>query len=406
MVYRHSVTQLSFESFGTDLSTPLSSDNEWVRLAEQIPWEKLDKAYQLAFPSKLGRAGKPFRLMYGAELIKQRMKLSDRQVVDAIRDTPAYQYFIGIPQYQLKKPFDHTALAYFRRRIAPISELIRNINLDSVRERLQSHMPMKSVLITDATCAPVDIKFPQDTHLLNQARLNLESDIKAMARQLQVRPPRTYKREAHAKWTAFSRKPRRWGKETRKQIKAQLQYVRRDLRYVDELLDQGGTLSIPQAKRLGAVRILFDQQDYMYRNHTHKVAGRIVSLSEPDIRPIVRGKAKSPVEFGPKIDVSIMDGVIDIERFSFYAFNESSDLAVTLDHYFDVHGEYPDEVLMDTLYRMREDLGLCANLGIRVSGQDSGASLSMSRQSNAMRIRMWKIAVAKLNVASHSSREL
>lgn len=137
--------------------------------------------------------------MHGAELIKQRMKLSDRQVVDAIRDTPAYQYFIGIPQYQLKEPFDHTALAYFRHRIAPISELIRNINIDSVRERLQRHMPMKSVLITDATCALVDIKFPQDTHLLNQARLNLEADIKAMARQLQVRPPRTYKREAHAK---------------------------------------------------------------------------------------------------------------------------------------------------------------------------------------------------------------
>lgn len=372
MVYRQTVTQLSIESFGTALSTPISADNEWVRLAEQIPWKQLDEAYQLAFPSRLGRAGKPFRLLYGAELIKQRMGFSDRQVVEAIRDTPAYQYFVGFPQYQLKEPFDHTALAYFRRRIAPISELIRNINIDAVRERLQRHLPLKSVLITDATCAPVNIKYPQDTHLLNQARLNLEGDIKAMSRELQVKPPRTYKREAHAKWTAFSRKPRRWGKETRKQIKAQLQYIRRDLRYVDELLDQGATLSIPQAKRLGAVRILFDQQDYMYRNHTHHMADRLVSLSEPDIRPIVRGKAKSPVEFGPKIDVSIMDGVIDIERFSFYAFNESSDLAATLDHYYDVHGAYPGEVLMDTLYHTRENLGLCANLGIRVSGPRLG----------------------------------
>jgi DNA-directed RNA polymerase subunit E'/Rpb7 len=72
----------------------------------------------------------------------------------------------------------------------------------------------------------------------------------------------------------------------------------------------------------------------MYRNHTHKVANRIVSLGEPDIHPIVCGKAKSPVEFGTKIDVSILDGIIDIERFSFYAFNESSDLAVTLDNNF------------------------------------------------------------------------
>ena len=372
MVYRQTVTQLSIESFGTALSTPLSADNEWVQLADQMPWQKLSEAYQLAFPSKLGRAGKPFRLLYGAQLIKQRTGLSDRDVVEAIRDTPAYQYFIGIPQYQLKVPFDHTALAYFRRRIAPISELIRNIMTDTVRERLQRHLPTKSVMITDATCTPVNIKFPQDTHLLNQARTNLEDDIKVMAKQLQIAPPRTYKREAHAKWTAFSRKPRRWGKLTQKQIKAQLQYIRRDLRYVDEMIDQGATLTAARAKRLGVIRLVFDQQDYMYRNHTHRVENRIVSLSQPEIRPIMRGKSKSPVEFGPKIDVSIMDGVIDIERFSFNAFNESGDLGSTLDHYYDVHGEYPDDVLLDTLYRTRENIGMCANLGIRVSGPRLG----------------------------------
>lgn len=372
MVYRQSVTQLTIESFGTALSTPLSANNEWVRLADQMPWNKLEEAYQLAFPSNLGRAGKPFRLLYGAELIKQRTGLSDRAVVDAIRDTPAFQYFIGIPQYQVKAPFDHTALAYFRRRIAPLSELIRNIIIDRVRELIQRHMPTKAVLITDATCIPVNIKYPQDTHLLNAARLSLESDIKAMSRQLQIAPPRTHKREAHAVWTAFSRKPRRWGKVTRKQIKAQLQYIRRDLRFVDELIDQGGTLSKVQAKRLGVIRILFDQQDYMYRNHTHHMTDRIVSLNQPEIRPIMRGKAKAPVEFGPKIDVSIMDGVIDIERFSFNAFNESVDLETTLDHYFDVHGEYPDEVLIDTLYRTPKNIAMCENLGIRVSGPRLG----------------------------------
>lgn len=99
-------------------------------------------------------------------------------------------------------------------------------------------------------------------------RTNLEDDIKVMAKQLQVSPPRTYKREAHAKWTVFSRKPRRWGKLTQKQIKAQLQYIRRDLRYVDGMIDQGATLTAARAKRLGVIRLVFDQQDYMYRNHT------------------------------------------------------------------------------------------------------------------------------------------
>lgn len=193
-----------------------------------------------------------------------------------------------------------------------------------------------------------------------------------MCADLQVAPPRTYKREAHAVWAAFSRKPRRWGEETRKQIKDQLQYIRRDLRYVGELFDQGGTLTKAQSKRLETIRQVYDQQDFMYRNHTHSVKDRIVSLSQPEIRPIVRGKAKDPVEFGPKIDVSIADGVVDVERFSFNAFNESSDLATTLDHYFDEHGEYPDEVLADTLYRTRANIDLCGNLGNRLSGPHLG----------------------------------
>lgn len=93
MVYRRKAVQLSIKSFGSGLSTPLSPDNEWVQLADQVPWPQLEEAYQLAFPSNLGWAGKPFRLLYGAQLIKQRTQLSDRELVAAIRDTPAYQYF-------------------------------------------------------------------------------------------------------------------------------------------------------------------------------------------------------------------------------------------------------------------------------------------------------------------------
>jgi hypothetical protein len=126
----------------------------------------------LSFPSNLGRAGKPFRLLYGAQLIKQRTQLSDRELVAAIRDTPAYQYFIGLPEYQPQAPFSFSALSYFRRRIVPLSELITNIISDFVRDRLQAKLGHQKILITDATAVPVKIKYPQDTQPLNQARLN------------------------------------------------------------------------------------------------------------------------------------------------------------------------------------------------------------------------------------------
>lgn len=165
MVYRQKDVQLSLNSFEGALGTPLSPDNEWVLLANQMPWHELEEAYQLAFPSNLGRAAKPFRLLYGATLIQQETGLSDRKLVAAVRDTPAYQYFIGLPEYRAKAPFTFSSLSYFRRRIASISELLRNIMTDFVRTQLQDELDRqglkrKSVLITDATAVPVAIKYP------------------------------------------------------------------------------------------------------------------------------------------------------------------------------------------------------------------------------------------------------
>lgn len=40
-----------------------------------------------------------------------------------------------------------------------------------------------------------------------------------------------------------------------------LQYIRRDLRFINEFIDAGATLTEKQAIRLGVIRILFDQQD-------------------------------------------------------------------------------------------------------------------------------------------------
>ena len=59
----------------------------------------------------------------------------------------------------------------------------------------------------------------------------------------------------------------------------------------------------------------------MYQNKTHSVDNRIVSIAQPWIRPIVRGKTKSPVEFGAKFDLSIDDnGLGRIEKISYDAY--------------------------------------------------------------------------------------
>lgn len=116
------------------------------------------------------------------------------------------------------------------------------------------------------------------------------------------------------------------------------------------------------------IRKVYEQQKYMYDNKVHSVPDRIVSISQPYIRPIVRGKAKTPTEFGVKLDLSIDDnGMARIEKQSFDAYNESDVLIGAVENYYERTGRYPKRVLADKIYRNRKNLKYCKEQGIRLS---------------------------------------
>ena len=110
----------------------------------------------------------------------------------------------------------------------------------------------------------------------------------------------------------------------------------------------------------------------MYDHHTHAVPDRIVSLSQPWLRPIVRGKAKAGVEFGAKLDISVCDGWTRLEYYSFDAYNEAQNLTEMIERYRARTGRYPERVLADKIYRNRENLRYCAAHNIRLSGPALG----------------------------------
>lgn len=110
----------------------------------------------------------------------------------------------------------------------------------------------------------------------------------------------------------------------------------------------------------------------MYDTRTHTAPDRIVSISQPYIRPIVRGKAKAPVEFGAKLDISMEDGFTRIETISFDPYNESTVLQEAIERFFRRNGCYPKKVLADKIYRNRTNLKYCADNGIKLSGPALG----------------------------------
>ena len=134
----------------------------------------------------------------------------------------------------------------------------------------------------------------------------------------------------------------------------------------------GRQLPSKYTERFSTIQTIYAQQKEMYDNHTHSVKDRIVSLSQPWIRPIVRGKAKAKVEFGVKLDISVCDGWTRLERHSFDAYNESTGLKDMIEQYRKRTGHYPERVLADKIYRNRGNLSYCKQHNIRLSGPALG----------------------------------
>ncbi len=110
----------------------------------------------------------------------------------------------------------------------------------------------------------------------------------------------------------------------------------------------------------------------MYRQHKHRIDDRIVSLSQPHIRPIVRGKARTNTEFGAKVAISLVNGDARIERLDWDNFNEGKTLQRSVENYRQQYGFYPEAVLADTLYRSRDNPTYCRDRHIRLSGPKLG----------------------------------
>jgi IS5 family transposase len=390
------VNQLAFEDFVLPFGGKLRSDNRWVILAKQIPWAVVETAYAQQFSkADMGSPAKSSRLALGALILKERLGVTDRELVEQIAENPYLQYFLGLMAYQSEAPFHHSLLTTFRKRfthdsLGTINEAIARLiaeqtppatneqtHDDRVKQLGADEAPSpKGQLLLDATCVPADIKYPTDLNLLNDAREKTEELIDHLhaCRTTPKPKPRTYRQNARRAYlrVAKARKPK---KATRRQsIGKQLRYLRRNLGSIAAMAHEGLLLTLPfkRYRQLLVLQELYRQQLWMYTHRCHRIANRLVSLSQPHVRPIVRGKAGTPVEFGAKISVSLVDGVSFVDRISWDAYNESMDLVQQIEAFRRRFGHDPASVHVDQIYRTRENRRDCDRRGIRLSGPPLG----------------------------------
>ena len=380
-MYRYSNGQISLSDFKQPVGMNLKENNRWVKKAQTIPWPEIEKRYAALFSNRKGNVAKPLRLALGACIIQGEFGYPDEEVPLQIQENPYLQYFCGYPGYDDEKlPFDPSLMVYFRKRLTP--EVLGEINEMIIRDATARESKKddddddqsgnSGTLIVDATCAPSNIRYPQDVSLLNEARENAEKLIDVLHDPAEGKKPRTYRKRARKDYLKYAKCRKHTAKTTRKAIGKQLNYLKRDLGLIDRELEQGKVLTPRQSDRLATLHTIYEQQKYMYDNRVHSVPDRIVSVSQPFVRPIVRGKAGKPVEFGAKLDISVVGGWTRLEYSSFDPYNEAGNLEEIVERFREREGHYPKRILADKLYRNRSNLNYCKERGIRLSGPALG----------------------------------
>lgn len=410
--------------FESPFSQHLDPHNRWVKLAHRIPWDALVNTYQRQLNNQAtGADGINPRVAIGAVIIKHLCDLSDRETILQIQENMYMQYFIGYSSFTYESPFDPSLFVDIRKRLSPedINEINEKIlgllkkeegvarpvgdtntkehtNIDespvSVIENGSEQpsdtyrtdvvppvadKPNKGSLLMDATACPQDIAYPTDLNLLNDAREKSEELIDVLHTGLTSVKPRTYREIARKQYLKVAQKKKKTRQEIRTAIRQQLQYLRRNIRSIYRQLDEDGRIALTwrEYKYWLVIQTFYDQQKYMYDNGVHSVEDRIVSIHQPHVRPMVRGKTNAAVEFGAKIQVSLVDGVAFLDELSWDPFNEGTCLQSSVEKYKIRYGFYPAEVLADKIYCNRNNRKWLKDKNIKLRAKPLGRPSSV-----------------------------
>ena len=433
MVRTTSQQQLTLSGFKTPFDTKLDQTNRWVRLSHCIPWDALAKAYHQSLSLTQGRPAKDARLVIGAVIIKHKLCLSDEETVQQIQENPYLQYFVGLPAYQTSVPFVPSLLVNVRRRMGgDVFEQLHQGIVDALQAKTRSGLTSTSTtdvqddnedgggeesgqgteacsmdaaisvevsthqgkLIVDATVAEQAIRYPTDLSLLNEARQTSEVLIDRLHLHIGGKKPRTYRRVARKAYLSLVKRRRPSGKLLRQAIRKQLGYLRRNLGYIEQRLNVtvgGVALFTPQQlRRYWVIQQVYTQQRQMFENRERRCDHRIVSLQQPHVRPIVRGKVGRSVEFGAKLSVSLDEhGLAHVDQLRWDAFNEGQDLIDQVEGYWQRYGHYPKKVLANPLYGSRENRRYLKEKGIHYAGKPLGRPRKQTLQ-NAQQLKQAK----------------
>ncbi len=369
-----------------------------MKLSEVVPWDRLEVEYKKRFcPRKFGVL-KESRLMLGLMVGRVLEGKSDRGIVDVFHENVYFQYFCGMDHFvpKLGKRIIHPSLLSKRRTQLGVS-FMGTFEDEIVRVLQEKGLIKGDDLILDATVFPANITYPNDVKLLNTVRdWSCQMILKLKNTVTCKQKIRTYREKAEKVYLKFQKTKKKTAVFIRKSRNQMLRFLNRNLnqlgRVIQEMeskvytVKQEAGLSVQKVKSQLETGIkIYQQQLEMAKTRGRRVANRIVSFHQPEIRPIIRGKEGRPVEFGPKAHVMLVEGFAILETCEFESFHEGIRLEQSLQKHKMRFGKDPKVVLADQIYATRHNRNLLDKAQIEHGFKPIGRPPTLSKEALLLR---------------------
>lgn len=295
------------------------------------------------------------------------------------------------------------------------SELACGLKIQQQQEILASawkpYMKNLDTMYTDATCYESGMRYPTDPKLLWEGIEKSYVIMCTLSAKLKVHRPRTKFVDVEKANLAYRKQRRHTKVQTRKLTRRLLNLLGKILKEIRRLeRENAGAEKLLTARQKSDVDIItrmYRQQRNHFGNNDPResVKDRIVSISKPYVRPIVRGKEVKSVEFGAKCNNIQVDGLSFIEKLSFNAFNEGTRLPHCLKMHRRLFGVDAKKVGGDAGYAGNTNREYCRERGIETSFVKRGRPSFVKKDNDIIRNELARVRATRMEGSFGTQKE-
>ena len=381
-----------------DLYLKTFENTELGRMKKVLPLRQMAETFGLINKRQVPKRGaKPYFTPEGKValmFLKTYTQLSAPKLMEQLNGNIHYQIFCGI-RIDPEEPLTNYKLIDDIAKDLADKLKIQRLQ-DVLAEAWKPYMKDLDTMYTDATCYESEMRYPTDQKLLWECVKKTYKIMCEVSGRMGVHRPRTKYLDVEKACLSYRKQRKHSNTQTRKMTRRLLNLlvkILKEIRRMERGCDVPELLTVKEKSLVDIITKVYRQQ----RNHfdsgdrRESIPDRIVSVSKPYVRPIVRGKEVKSVEFGAKCNNIMVDGISFIEKMSFNAFNEGTRLQHCVKMHRRLFGVDVKKIGGDASYAGTDNRGFCKENGIQTSFVKRGRPTQEKKEQDYVRQELARV---------------